>query len=143
MHANVSGGKPPYSFNWVDNTTAPLNSISIANPSFTSPSSANTLAYTVSVTDSLGNVAKDTIHITTMVQPLKIDAGANIIALEGGNVDLFALNTNGSVNAWSWTQIAGTNVTLTNANSNAPSFIAPNVAFPSIEELILRFLVPL
>ncbi len=138
LHANVSGGLPPYTFNWVkDDTNAALSSTSSANPSLTAPSISHAidLEYSLEVTDAIGNKATDDITVTVNNPPFSVDAGESFPVLENTSVYLWAHTEFGVTPSFQWTQIQGSAVTINDPTSSNPNFLTPNVAAGSLTEL--------
>jgi len=74
--------------------------------------------------------------------PPTANAGSEQGAFEGETVSLNAASskdTDGVINEYSWTQLSGPTVTLVNAFTATPSFVAPNVT--SDTEVILQLMV--
>jgi hypothetical protein len=105
-----------------------------ASPTFDAPSvSSNTaLTFKLTVADNGGANAEDTIVVTVnnVNQPPTANAGDAQTVNEGDTVTLDgsrSIDTDGTIASYSWTQTTGTSVTLTDANSATPSFVAPDV----------------
>jgi hypothetical protein len=130
-------------YSWTQ-TTGPsvtnLTGATTSTPSFTAPSvSATTdLIFSLSVTDNDGGVSTvaDTVTITVNNVNTGIpiaNAGPDQTVNEDAPVTLDGSGSSdtapGTVTGYSWTQIAGPNVTnLTGATTVAPSFTAPSVS---------------
>jgi|GEM_PF-734825 len=127
----------PLTFSWIQTAGTPvaLSGANTATPTFTAPNVDETLTFQLTVTDDEGNSATDTVGITIIgaidnLPPVAnagsdqaVDGGA-VVTLDGsGSSDPDA----GDTLTFSWTQTAGTPVTLSNANTAAPTFTAPNV----------------
>ncbi len=67
--------------------------------------------------------------------PVNASAGEDQIVLIGTQVTLDGSNSTGPIDSFFWEQVSGTPVTLENANTPTPTFIAPNTA------TILEFLL--
>ncbi|MBI4648488.1 MAG: hypothetical protein HY738_18380, partial [Bacteroidia bacterium] len=121
-----------YSWAQVSGANITLSNLNFATPTFT-PNSAGIYEFQLIVNDGKANSAPDNVIITvngiTNQIPLA-NAGNDQTVNTGTQV---ALNGSGSSDAdsdvmtYSWTQVSGTNVTLTNPNSATPTFI-PNFA---------------
>lgn len=108
-----------------------------ATATFTAPNvAANTvLTFRLRVTDDDGAVGTDEVRITVNPpaggnQLPTANAGADKNAVSGSNVALpgTATDTDGTIASFAWSQVSGTAVTLTNANTANASFTAPVVA---------------
>jgi hypothetical protein len=107
------GGVAPYHYSW--STSDGLDDAFVANPQF---SAARTIKYTLRVVDANGDVATDDVWV--YVGGLDIDLGGSIALC---NSNCFNLGANFSYQAGSgnfsyqWSQIAGSTVTITGANT--------------------------
>ena len=132
------------SFNWTQkagSTTVTLSDTAISNPTFTAPMITNTevLEFTLTVTDSAGVSVSDIVLITVVNDtPPTVNAGLDQSVREGTTVQLAGTGSDaeGSV-LFSWTQTAGTTVTLSNTSINNPTFTAPMVTSQEILEFTL------
>ena len=120
------------SYAWTQ--TAGINvSLSGANTaalSFTTPVTSGVLTFELTVTDNLGVTATDTVSINVNVPPVA-NAGNDQTVNFNDSVSLDGTNStdsDGSITDYSWVQISGTNVGLSNATSETASFTAPNTA---------------
>ncbi len=124
------------SFAWTQTTgtAVALSGATTAGPSFTAPNTTETLSFQLTVSDGKGGSDSDTVNVNVTAgagnQPPIANAGTDQSVLSG---DLVSLNGSGSSDpdgdplSFSWTQIAGTAVALSGANSATPSFTAPAV----------------
>lgn len=113
-------------------TMVTLSSSTIGNPTFTAPSvtADEVLSFTLTVTDSAAQTATDSVLITVLANtapvvsagPDQTVAGGSVVTLAGSGSD-----AEGAV-TFSWSQIAGTTVTLSDATITGPTFTAPVVA---------------
>lgn len=137
-------GAVTFSWTQTSGTMVTLSSTTIANPIFTAPMVAanEMLEFTFAVTDSDGVTITDTVVIT--VNDLAgnnlpiVDAGSNQSQVEGTTVQLAGSGSDpdGAV-TFSWTQTAGTSVTLSDATIVNPTFVAPMVTSTEILEFTL------
>jgi uncharacterized protein (TIGR03382 family) len=114
-------------------------SITIQNPTSVSPSfvapsvgAPTVITIRLTVSDGKGGTDQDTVDITVNPGPLPPNANAGPMqgAMFNVNVTLNAsasTDPNGDTLTFSWTQLSGTAVTLTNPNTATPSFTTPGV----------------
>src|ERR671924_1670495 len=120
----VSGSEPTVTINDANSATATFDAPSV---------SANTeLTFKLTVTDNDGATAEDSVVVTinNVNQNPIADAGTDQTVNEGDSVSLdgsASSDADGTIASYSWTQTAGTAVTLSDASSATPSFTAPNV----------------
>ncbi len=127
------GDKLSYKWSQSHGTQVTLSSVSASQPSFTAPSSAQTLRFELTVTDSYGESAKDSVTIT-VIQPNRAPiarAGSNqtvsassIVTLSGSG----SSDPDGDRLRYIWSQTSGTQVTLRGWSSAHPYFSAPSSA---------------
>ena len=106
-----------------------------ANASFIAPAvdAATELLFQLQVTDSSGGTDNDTVTITVLDnpdnQPPTANAGAEQSQLEGTEVSLSgsASDADGTISAYSWSQLSGSEVIILDSTSAQASFIAPAV----------------
>jgi len=116
---------------WVQTGGSPTVTLTGADtdsPTFTAPAASTTLTFTLTVDDGDGRTDTDTVAITVN-EPPEADAGPDQVVNKD---DLAELDGTGSsdpdpldVLGYSWVQTAGPAVTLTGANTDTPSFTAP------------------
>ena len=102
---------------------------------FTTPnvdSSGAALVFELTVTDYAGETSTDSciVNVTWANMPPIADAGVDKTVEEGSQVVLDAFNSTDAddgIASYGWKQISGPVVTLSGANSDTPSFIAPYV----------------
>jgi len=125
------------SYHWVQ---IGESSINISNPdsiqpSFTAPGAGPegaSLTFELTVTDQSGNQGKDLciVNITNLNEPPQANTGEDQTVDEGAVVTLdgsSSLDIDGNIESYSWNQISGPTVTLSNASSGQPTFTAPIV----------------
>lgn len=86
----VSGGTPPYQYAW-----SPEQLVSAPTSRDCTATIAQDAAFTLTVTDSLGRSAADTLHIT-VAPALAIDLGPDLVAAAGDVVELAPAITGGA-----------------------------------------------
>jgi hypothetical protein len=145
-NASTSRTGSPLSFTWTQTGGSPviLTDVNTATPSFTAPSQAETLTFQLVTSDVNGMSTPDTVVInvgtTTSMAPIA-NAGADQNVPAGSQVALngnTSISQTGSPLTFAWTQIGGTPITLTNANTATPSFTAPNQAETLTFELVVQ-----
>jgi hypothetical protein len=123
-------------FQWVQTagTSVTLSSADTVTPAFVAPSAAETLTFELTVTDGRGGSGTDSVNVTVSVpanQDPIANAGPDQTVVLGATVSLngsASTDPDGDALTFQWTQTAGTNVTLSNADTAAPAFVAPNTA---------------
>jgi phosphatidylserine/phosphatidylglycerophosphate/cardiolipin synthase-like enzyme len=133
--SDPDGDTLTYSWNQTAGPVVVLSNSSTATPSFTAPevnASGATITFELTVSDGNGGTISDTVYISVenINQPPVADAGVNQTVNEGDTVLLDGTNSSdpdGDPLTYSWSQTAGTPITLDNATSATPSFTAPDV----------------
>jgi len=125
------------SFHWVQvgEPSVTLSNPDTKQPTFTTPEvgpEGASLTFELTVTDQSGNQGKDMciVNITWLNEPPQANAGADQTVDEGAVVTLdgsSSLDIDGNIESYSWNQISGPVVTLSNVASDQPTFTAPNV----------------
>jgi hypothetical protein len=124
-----------YSWTQTDGSAVAMSNPNTSTTVFTAPvaSTATTLSFQLVVRDNRGAAsaaASVTISVNANRAPVanagspRTVGGAGIVQLNG----TASSDPDGTVTAWSWTQIAGTAVTMSNANTATPTFTAPAVS---------------
>ena len=116
-----------YSWTQTGGTPVALNGADTAKPTFVAPQSSETLTFQLTVTGDTGQTATDTIAIVTNLPPIA-EAGPDQTVNYGAAVNLDGSGShdqNGAIASYSWTQVAGTSVTLTGETTASASFTAP------------------
>ncbi|MFU1782997.1 PKD domain-containing protein [Haloarcula japonica] len=143
---NASGSSDPdedaLSYTWTQTTgpSATLSNPNAETPSFTAPevNKDSDLVFEVLVSDGNGGTATDTVNITVQNvataepdnEPPDADAGADQTVSENSTATLDATGSSdpdGDSLAYAWMQTSGPDVTLSEANTAAPSFTTPAV----------------
>ena len=110
---------------------------------FTAPlgGAVGPLVFQLTVTDDAGATATDSVSVTVNLLPVA-DAGPDQsvieltdVALDGSASD----DPDGSISSFAWTQTAGPDVTLENADTATPGFSAPEVDTPT--DLVFQLIV--
>lgn len=112
LNVSVTGGRPPYSYTWGEsNATSSLSDRSIQNP-IASPTATTT--YDISVRDTQGHVASDTVKVTVITSPPPTASFVfNVICCPTLNLDASASTGNIVSYTWdlSWTPVNPDRVT--------------------------------
>lgn len=136
------------SFSWSQTAGQPAVSLSdatSATPSFSAPSVTQDSSLTFALTVSDGNLSStDNVVVTLKAEvgnraPVA-DAGADQTASANDTVTLNGSNSSdpdGDTLTYSWQQVAGTSVSLSNANATQASFVAPELAQQEVLEFQL------
>ncbi|PID73861.1 MAG: hypothetical protein CSB33_01650 [Desulfobacterales bacterium] len=128
-----SNGIVSYSWRQIDGVTVDLQNSRTARPYFLAPASAGSFALTFELTveDKSGKTAADlvNVNISSHLSPVA-DAGEDQLALSGDQVFLDgsgSADEDGNIISWSWGQISGALVNLSDPLTASPSFFAPQV----------------
>ncbi len=128
LQGSASGGSGGYTYAW--SPAANLSATNVATPTFTS-STDGTFIYVLTVTDSSGATATDSMNITVTEEdgggtpggPLVVSAGIDRNATVGAPITIVGSASGGSGSyAFSWAPISG----LTNTSSRTPIFTPPS-----------------
>ena len=113
-------------------TNVTLTGADTDSPTFTTPNQAGALAFQLTVDDGNGGTDTDTVTVNVNVedgnQAPVADAGDDQTVEGGASVTLDGSGSSADGNdlTFTWTQTAGTDVTLSNADTVSPSFTAPD-----------------
>ena len=121
-----------YTWSQTSGTSVTLSSTSAEDPTFTAPSvtSSEDLVFSLSVSDGT-NTTADTVTITVDPAAASSSSPAKQVVAAGGTATL-SVDTGTTTNVYSWIQTSGTAVTLMNATTDSPSFIAPSLTTSEI-----------
>ncbi|MEQ1495084.1 MAG: PKD domain-containing protein [Novosphingobium sp.] len=138
-------------YQWVQvaGPTVTLTGANTRNPTFVAPAGGNanqTLTFSVTVSDPLtsGDPPTDLVDVVVLPNaPPVADAGpdqgpintGSTVTLNGGA----STDPDGNPLTYTWTQVSGPTVTLTNPTSASPTFIAPNVS--GTQNLVFQLIV--
>ena len=126
-----TGSISNYAWQQISGATVSITGANSANASFVAPSTAGSeIVLQLTVTDSSGTTATDTISITVLADPDRLIANAGI---DQSNIEIGATVTltasasvgTGTISSYVWQQISGAAVSITSANSTTTSFVAP------------------
>ena len=124
----------PLTFQWTQTSglLVPLTNANSLSLGFTAPpktASDQTLIFELSASDGVSAPATDTVSVTVLANLApSADAGVDIIASGGSTVSLNGAasgDPEGDTLTYSWSQLSGPAVTITNPTSASPSFTAP------------------
>ncbi len=125
----------PLDYSWVQTsgTTVTLSDPTAGMPTFTAPAGTGSLGFTLTVTDSLfgGTSTDDVVVNVTPFDPPVANAGSDqmVKVLDAVTLDgTESAQTDGHPLSYSWSQTAGTTVSLSDATSAQPTFTAPITA---------------
>lgn len=124
----------PLTYNWtkLSGPAITINNANTVSPNFVAPSVTSSTVITIrlTVSDGRGGTAQDTMQVTVNPGPLPPNANAGPDAGAMFNVSV-SLNASGSTDpngdtlSFAWTQLSGTPVTLSSANTATPTFTSP------------------
>jgi len=130
---DADGSIATYSWSQASGTEVGLINADKATASFMAPdiNESETLTFTLTATDNDGASASDTISIivTRVNNAPTVNAGEDLTKDENTNVTLAgtAIDTDGSIATYSWSQASGTEVSLTSTDTTSTSFMAPDI----------------
>lgn len=135
--ALVSGAQGPLTYLWTQ-TSGPavvLTGDTSASLTFTAPTTGGTpttLGFSLAVTDGVGKTTTATASVSVQPNNIIVDAGTDRQVYAGQAVSLHGSGSGpGTSDIFTWTQVSGTPVTLTNAGTDNPEFVAPAVTVPT------------
>ena len=122
-----------YTWTQIAGSSVTLSDASAAQPAFTAAdvgSDGESLTFQLTVTDDGGLQSADTciVNVSWVNVAPTADAGPDQAADEGATVTLDGSNSfdpDGTIVYYTWTQIAGSSVTLSDASAAQPTFTAP------------------
>ena len=125
-------GTPTYAWTQSSGTGGTLTDANMKTASFTAPALAPgaadvTQVFTLTVTDENGATDVDTVTITVNAPPLA-NAGTDATVNAGGMIPLVGTGSSSDTTGYAWTRSSGTGGTLTDANMETASFMAPALA---------------
>jgi hypothetical protein len=132
----------PVTFAWTQTAGTPTVTLSNANTvtaSFTAPATATDLTFQLAVTDDEGVTTTDTVvvHVVNSAPPTA-NAGPDQSVKIGNPVTLQGSGSDADgIDSFSWTQVTGTPVTLSDASAQNPTFTAPASAGTLVFRLVV------
>ncbi|WP_394729329.1 PKD domain-containing protein [Altererythrobacter sp. GH1-8] len=148
---DADGDAISYTWTQVSGPTVTLSDASLAQPTFTAPASngsTQTLVFRVFVSDGITNglegLPSDTVVITVAANaPPVANAGIDQGPIDSGSTVTLdgtaSTDPDGDPLFYTWTQVSGPTVTLSDPGSASPSFTAPNVQ--GLEDLVFSLTV--
>ena len=124
------GSISAYAWTQTAGATVSLSGADTATPSFTAPASTGVLSFQLTVTDDVNITATASVSVTVN-QPPTANAGSDQSVSVGHTVALdgsASSDGDGSISSYTWSQTAGTAVTLSGATTATPAFTAPATA---------------
>ena len=119
-----------YSWRQISGTEVELTNADQDIASFTAPDAETTLEFELTVTDNDGTSASDSVLVNVALNVAPVaNAGADQSVSAGSAVSLNgsgSSDSDGTIVSYSWRQISGTEVELTNADQDIASFTAPD-----------------
>ncbi|TQV86827.1 PKD domain-containing protein [Aliikangiella coralliicola] len=133
--SNDSDGEiTAYSWRQVSGTGVTLSNLSASNPTFIAPTLTEdeVLVFELTVTDNEGATSTDIVNITVnfVNAAPTANAGSDNSVNEQTQVSLngsSSVDSDGEIASYAWVQLTGTSVTLNNANTSNPNFVAPTL----------------
>lgn len=127
---DIDGQIVAYSWMQTAGATVELMGATTTNPAFLAPATAGILNFELEVTDDAGFLAADTLQVRINAPP-NAAAGADFVIDQGAPALLDGTTSSdedGSVETFTWEQASGPTVTLMNADSATPAFVAPEIS---------------
>ena len=128
--SDLDGDRISYSWTQTGGHDVTLTDSDKASASFTAPDLAGTLTFMLTVSDSTGQSESDSVNVTVEATVPVADAGLNQSVEPGVTVNLdgrSSYDPDSNQLSYSWTQIAGTEVSLTGTSGSTPSFRSPDI----------------
>jgi uncharacterized repeat protein (TIGR02543 family) len=130
--SDADGHALTYGWSQTGGTDVALSDASAISPTFTAPTSADVLTFTLVVTDAYGLASNpDVVVITVYNTPPVADAGTDQNPLVDTQVQLDgsgSSDADGHALTYGWSQTGGTDVALSDASAISPTFTAPTSA---------------
>lgn len=108
-------------------TDVVLSDSTVSKPNFHAPAIAGELQFKLTVSDISGNNSSEIISVFINSPPVS-NAGENVSANENQTVTLNgnkSFDNDGTISSYSWKQVHGENIALSNADTSEVSFIVP------------------
>jgi hypothetical protein len=121
---DLDGDVLTYSWTQTSGPSVTVTGANTATPSFTPPRSGN-YTFQLTVDDNDGGIATDSVTVTATNTLPVADAGQNMTVKKNTLVALYgslSFDSDNDLLMFSWTQLSGPSVTLTNADTSTPTF---------------------
>jgi hypothetical protein len=131
-----SGSDPsnlPFTYSWTQTGGTPvlLSSTSVAEPTFTAPAASGTLSFQLTVSNGMPggtNTSTTQVNVGAFLPPVA-NAGGDQTKLVSTTVTLDgsgSYDPNGHTDFYTWEQLSGPSVSLSNSHAVSPTFTAPS-----------------
>lgn len=144
--SDADGDTLRYTWSQVSGPEVALSSAAVAQPQFTAPSVSEdeVLTFQLVVNDGTVDSSADTVELRVLDVNQKpvADAGSNQTVEENSTATLDGTNSSdaeGDALNYSWVQLSGSSVTLSDSNATQPTFTAPELS--ADENLVFRLTV--
>jgi len=127
--SDIDGAISAYAWTQTAGTAITLAGADMAIPNFTAPNVSGILTFQLTVTDNQGATSSDLVNVTVNLPPIA-NAGPDQLAKVKSSVSLSSAassDPDGTISSYTWTQTAGSPVTLSGQNTPLATFVAPGI----------------